>query len=102
MWLEEPIPITDRLIHRITWLPYTGENLAMMFGEKGGKQALVEAMKEKFKLVKKPRGYDISSICVPVFKVATHILVRKVMRKRHADEVAAPVVELAAQCADGV
>lgn len=34
LWLEEPILITDRLIHRITWLPYIGENLAMMFGEK--------------------------------------------------------------------
>jgi len=31
------------------WLPYTGENLAMMLGRKGGKKALTEAMKEKFK-----------------------------------------------------
>lgn len=23
LWLEDPIPITDMLIHRITWLPYT-------------------------------------------------------------------------------
>ena len=36
LWLEEPIPIIDRLIHRITQLPYIGENLAMMFGGKGG------------------------------------------------------------------
>jgi len=50
--LEEPIPITNRLIHRITWLPYIGENLAMMFVEKGEEQALMEAMKEKFKLMK--------------------------------------------------
>jgi len=42
------------MIHRITRLPYTGENLAMMFGRKGGDLALAEAMKEKFKLVKKP------------------------------------------------
>lgn len=32
LWLEELIPITDMLIHRITRLPCTGENLAMMFG----------------------------------------------------------------------
>jgi len=34
-------------------LPYTGENPSMMFGRKGGELALGEAMKEKFKLVKK-------------------------------------------------
>lgn len=56
----------------------------MMFGRKGGKLALGEAMKEKFKLVKKPQSYSISSIYDPVVKVATHILVGKVMRKLHA------------------
>jgi len=60
LWLEEQIPITDRLIHRIMWFPYTRENLAMIFG--GKEEALAEAMKEKFKLVKKPRGYAISNI----------------------------------------
>ena len=54
LWLAEPIPIIDRLIHRITWLPYIGENPAMMFGRKGGELALAEVMKEKFKLIKKP------------------------------------------------
>jgi len=49
LWLEEPIPITDRLIHRIMWLPYTGENLAMMCDGKCVEQVLMEAMKEKFK-----------------------------------------------------
>jgi len=41
-------------------MPYIGENLAMIFGGKGDDQALVEAMKEKFKLVKKLRGYSIT------------------------------------------
>jgi len=71
LWLEEPIPITDKLIDRITWLPCTGENSDMMFGEKGGQHTLVEDMKEKFKLMKKSRGYAISSICDLVVKVAT-------------------------------
>ena len=52
LWMEEPIPITDKLIHRITRLPYIGENRAMMFGGKGGEKTLIEAMKEKFKLTK--------------------------------------------------
>ena len=55
LWLEEPIPITDKLIHKITRFPYRGENPAMIFDRKGGEQVLLEAMKEKFKLVKKPR-----------------------------------------------
>lgn len=59
-------------------------------------------MKEKFKLVKKPRGYAISSICDLVVKVATQILAAKVMRKCCVDEVSAPVVALVAQCTEGV
>jgi len=58
----------------------------------------VEAMKEKYKLVKKLRGYAISSISDPVVKVATQILVGKVMRMCHGDEVSTPVIRLAAQC----
>ena len=59
-------------------------------------------MKEKFKLVKNPRGYAISSICDPMVKVAMQILAGKVMRKYHIDEVLALVVALLAQCAEGV
>ena len=83
------------LIHCITHLPYTSENLAMIFGGKGGKQVLAESMKDKFKLVMKSCGYTISSICDPAMKVDTKILAWKVMRKCHADEVLAPVIALA-------
>ena len=62
LWLEESIPITNMLIHCITCLLYTSENLAMIFGGKGGELALTKSMKEKFKLVKKSRGYVISNI----------------------------------------
>jgi len=53
LWLEEPIPIIDHLIHRITQLPYLGEDLANISEGKGGELALAEAMKKKFKLEKK-------------------------------------------------
>ena len=53
LWLEEPIPITDHLIHWITQLPYSGEDLANISDGKGGELALTEAMKKKFKLEKK-------------------------------------------------
>lgn len=84
IWLEESIPITNKFIHRITRLSRTGENPAIMFGGRGGEQTFMEAMKNKFKLMKKRRGYSISSICDPAVKVATQILARKFMRKfRH-------------------
>lgn len=70
LWLEEPIPITEMLIHHITRLLYIGKILAMIFGGKGGEQALAESMKEKFKLVNKSHGYAISTICDLVVKVA--------------------------------
>jgi len=60
-------------------LPYIGENLAMAFGGKAGEHVLVEAMKEKFKLLKKLCGYTISSIYDPMVKVATQLLAGKVM-----------------------
>lgn len=43
----------------------------MIFSGKCGEKALMESMKEKFKLLKKPRGYAISSIYYPAMKVAT-------------------------------
>lgn len=102
LWLDEPIPNTDRLIHRITRFLYTSENLAIIFGEKGGEQALAESMKEKFKLVKKLHNYSISCICYHAVKVATKILAGKVIRKSRTNEVLVPVVALEAQCAEGV
>lgn len=63
---------------------------------------IVEAMKAKFKLEKKKIGYTISSINNKEVKVVTQILVGKVMRKCRMDEVPVPVIELAAQCAEGV
>jgi len=62
------------LIHRITQPPYTRENPAMEFGGKVGENVLTEVIKEKLKLVKKLRGYTISSISNPVVKVVTQIL----------------------------
>lgn len=100
--LEEPISITDRLIHRIMRLPYTGENIAMAFGRKTGEHVLMEAMEEKFKLANKPRSYTISSIYDSTVKVSAQIIAGKVMWKCRTNEGSKPVVALAAQCAEGV
>lgn len=74
----------------------------MIFGRKYGEQALTKAMKQKFKLVKKPCGYAISSICDTTVKVAMKILARKVMRKCHTNEVSVPVVALVVYYTEGV
>ena len=62
----------------------------------------MEAMKKKYKLKKKKRGYAISSIKDKGVRIATQLLASKVMRKCHGDEVSAPVVALAEQCVEGV
>ena len=70
LWLEEPIPITDHLIHRITWLPCKGEDQMNISEGKSDDLTIMEAMKKKFKLKKKKRGYAISNINNPMVKVA--------------------------------
>jgi len=101
LWLEEPIPITVELIHRISWLPYTGRDPVEIAG-KSRDLALVEAMKKKYMVEKKQRGYVISSIEDKGVRVATQLLVGKVMRKCHGNEVLAMVVALAEHCVEGV
>ena len=59
-------------------------------------------MKKKYKLEKKKRGYIINSIKDKWVRVATQLLVGKVMRKFCGDKVPVLVVALAEQCAEGV
>ena len=80
LWLEEPIPITDHLILRITQLPYKGEDPVDISDRKSNNLAIAEAMKKKFKLEKKKKGYAIYSINNKVVKVATQILAGKVIQ----------------------
>ena len=101
LWLEDPIPITAELIHRISRLPCKGKDPTKI-ARKRRYLAFVEAMKKKLKLEKKKRGYAISSINNPMVKFVMQILAGKVMQKRRADEVPASVVALAAQCTEGV
>ena len=101
LWLEEPIPIMADLIHRISWLPYKGKDPVTIV-EKCSDLALVEAMKEKYKLEKKKRGYVISRIKDKGVCIVTQLLAEKFMRKCHTDEVPVSVVMLAEKCTEGV
>ena len=61
LWLEELIPITVDLIHRISNHPCTRRDPMEIAGQSGD-LALKEAMKKKYRLEKKQRGYVITSI----------------------------------------
>jgi len=101
LWLEEHIPITTDLIHRISRLPCKGKDPATI-AKKSNDLALAEAMKAKYKLEKKKRGYAITSIKDKGVCVATQILASKVMRKCLANEIPTSVVALAEKCAEEV
>jgi len=92
LWLEEPIPITEHLIQCITWLPCKGEDPVVISQGKSSDLAIAEAMKKKYKLEKKKRGYIISNINNKAIRVVTQILASEVIHKCSRDEVLAPVV----------
>ena len=62
LWIGEPIPIADMLIHRIPKLPYNGAHLTKEFGGKTREKELADKMKAEYGLVKKSRSYSIRSI----------------------------------------
>jgi len=69
----------DHLIHRITQLPCKAKDPADISEGKRNYFSITEAMKTKFKLEKKKRGYTISSIKNKAIKVATQILASKIL-----------------------
>ena len=101
LWLEEPIPITVELIHRISRLPYKGRDPTEIDGRRSD-LALTEAMKTKYTLEKKKCGYAIASIKERGMRIATQLLAEKLIWIYHADEVPVPMVALAKQRVEGV
>ena len=83
------------LIHNITQLPHSRKNLAKAFGGKADECNLIERMKDKFKHVRKPCRYSISSITNPAVKVVAEILAGKIMKKCRTDKVPTLIVSLA-------
>lgn len=63
---------------------------------------VAEAMKAKYKLEKRKRGYVIARIKDRWVCIATQLLVGKLMRKCHVNEVVASVIALAEQCVEEV
>lgn len=73
LWLGEPIPITDMLIHWITLLPYQGVDPIDAFGGKTKEKQLAYQMKSEFGLVKNSHGYSIHSISDPAVQFVVQI-----------------------------
>lgn len=48
LWIEEPIPIMEDLIHSISKLPYKGKDPSTISEGKGSDLALTETMKTKY------------------------------------------------------
>ena len=59
-------------------------------------------MKKEYDLIRKPRGFLISSINDQSMHFSTDILAGKIIRSCWVDEVPMVVVSLAAQCNKGV
>ena len=76
-------------------LPYQGKNPTEEFIGKIQDKALSKEMKNKYDLVNKSSGYDISSINDPVVHFNVHILVGNIMQNFWTNEVPTPVVSLA-------
>jgi len=53
LWLGEPIPIMNMLIHIMTQQPYKGANPAKEFGGKTREKELTDKMKKEYELLKK-------------------------------------------------
>jgi hypothetical protein len=102
LWLGRKILIDTKLIWRIAHLSFEGPNPAIDFVGKQQDNKVADRMKECFGLVKGTCGYDVNSISNPTMRFAAHILAGKIMIKCRPNEVPAPVVSFAEQCAEGV
>lgn len=89
------------LIHRISPLHFKGHDPAAIAG-KSSDLAFADAMKAKYKLEKKKRGYAIASIKDKGVCITTQLLAGKLMRKCRADEVLVFLIVLVEHCAEGV
>ena len=102
LWIgDKKIPINGELIHRITALPIVGPDPGTEFPSKHEDTKLAQSMKERFSLAKGKRGYHTSAIQQHNIRFAVELLACKLMRKCRPYEVPAPVIRIAANCAEG-
>ena len=102
LWIgNQKITINGELIHRIMGLPKEGPNPSIEFLGKHEDVKLAHSMKECFGLTKGKRGYKTSAIQHHNIRFPAKILACKLMTKCRPYEVPAPIVSIAANCAEG-
>ena len=102
LWIGyQRIPINGELIHRIIGLPKEGPDPGIEFVGKHEDMKLAQHMKECFGLTKGKRGYQTLTIQHQNIRFAADLLACKLMRKCRMNEVSAPIVSIAANCAEG-
>ena len=102
LWIgSQKIDIDGELIHRIIGLLKEGPDPGIEFVGKHEDMKLAQHMKERFRLTKGKRGYQTSTIQHQNIRFAAELLACKLMRKCRPNEVPAPIVSIAANCAKG-
>ena len=102
LWIgNQKIAINGELIHQITGLPKEGFDPSIEFLGKHEDVKLPQSMKECFGLTKGKQGYHTSAIQHQNISFTVELLACKLMRKCKPYEVPAPIVSIAANCAEG-
>ena len=102
LWIgSQRITIDGELIHRITGLPMEGHDPGIEFIRKHEDTKLAQHMKDHFGLTKGKQGYQTSTIRHQNIHFTAKILACKLMQKCRPNEVPAPIVSIAANCAEG-
>ena len=83
------------LFRKIKALPHQGKDPTKEFVGKNMEKEMAQIMKEKFRLVKTLRGYDINSIDDQGVCFTAHIFAGKIMSKCVANQVHVLVAYLA-------
>ena len=88
MWLEQPILITNKMIHRVTGLP-------MLAKAKVTKALGREELQKKTLVEWDGRGMKISNVSDVELKFGIHIIAHKIYNSSHLNSVSCEAIDLA-------
>jgi hypothetical protein len=74
----------------------------LFFTDRKHEKDLLEAMKDKFLIVRGVCGLDVPSICDPTIRFVMKALACKLMRKCRKDQVFAGMIAMSDKCVEGV
>jgi hypothetical protein len=101
LWVEENVSIDVELIAFIIGLLSRGDNLMQYLNDKTKEKALAEDMKKTYGTERGSLGIITKLISDAATRLATKIMVCKLLRKCRREEVPIRVVTTTAQCIEG-